>query len=108
MAEVHVSPNSTYLGIFGALMVLTGLTYWVSTIELGVFNDVVALSIALTKATLVVLFFMHAKYAGRLVQIIIVASLVAMIILFAMTIMDYLSREHVVADPAPVISMPEP
>ena len=55
----HISPKSTYLTIFGALMVCTVLTVIAAFINLGNLNFPVALTIAVFKATLVVLFFMH-------------------------------------------------
>ena len=60
----HVSPKSVYYAIFAALMVLTIITVYVATINLGHLNFPVALGIAITKATLVILFFMHAKYTA--------------------------------------------
>ena len=62
----HVSPKSVYYTIFAALLVLTGITVGVAFINLGRLNFPVAISIAIIKATLVVLFFMHAKYNSRL------------------------------------------
>ena len=62
----HISPKSTYLTIFGALMVCTVLTVIAAFINLGNLNVPVALTIAVFKATLVVLFFMHVKYGSRL------------------------------------------
>ena len=60
----HISPKSTYYAIFGALMVLTAVTVAVAFVNLGSFNFPVAIGIAITKATLVILFFMHAKYSS--------------------------------------------
>jgi cytochrome c oxidase subunit 4 len=67
----HVSPKSTYYAIFGALMVFTAITVGVAFVNLGAFNFPVALAIALTKATLVILFFMHAKYSSRLTKLVV-------------------------------------
>ena len=57
----HISPKSTYITIFGALMVCTILTVIAAFINLGDLNFPVAIMIAIFKATLVVLFFMHLK-----------------------------------------------
>ena len=62
----HLVPIRIYLTIFAILMVLTAVTVSVSFLDLGPFNTVVALVIAVTKAVLVVLFFMHARYSSRL------------------------------------------
>ena len=92
MSSVHVSPLSTYLTIFAALMVLTAITVAVAFVNLGSFNPVVALGVAAVKATLVILFFMHVKYSSRLTKLTVVLSLFFVVILFAETLMDYASR----------------
>ena len=86
-----VSPRLYYL-IFGILMVLTAITVAVAFVDLRIFNTVVALGIAVTKATLVVLFFMHVKYGTRLTWVVAASGFVWMAILFALTLSDYLSR----------------
>ncbi len=92
MSSVHVSPLSTYFGIFGALMVLSAITVGAAFVNLGVLNPVVALTIAIVKATLVILFFMHVKYSSRLTKITVVMSFFFVAILFAETFMDYATR----------------
>jgi cytochrome c oxidase subunit 4 len=81
-----------YFGIFGALMVLTALTVGAAFVDLGAFNFPVALSIAVFKATLVILFFMHAFYASRLTKMFVATSFFFLIILFGLTLTDYTSR----------------
>ena len=88
----HISPKSTYYTIFGMLMVLTALTVYAAFHHLGIFNFPVAIGIAITKGTLVVLFFMHAKYSSRLTKLFVGMSFFFLIILFALTMTDYLSR----------------
>ena len=88
----HVSPKSTYYAIFGALMVLTGITVFAAFVNLGSFNFPVAISSEITKATLVILFFMHVKYSSRLTKMIVGMSFFFLCILFALTLTDYLSR----------------
>lgn len=92
MSSVHVSPLSTYLSIFVALMVLSAITVAAAFVNLGALNPIVALLIAGVKATLVILFFMHVKYSSRLVKITVVLSLFFVAILFAETLMDYATR----------------
>ena len=92
MSSVHVSPLSTYLTIFGALMVLSAITVGAAFINLGAFNPIVALFIACVKASLVILFFMHVKYSSRLTKLTVVLSLFFVAILFAETLMDYATR----------------
>lgn len=86
-----VSPKIYYL-IFGTLMVLTAVTVAVAFVDLKIMNTIVALTIAVVKATLVVLFFMHVKYSTRLTWVVVVSGFVWMFILFALTLSDYLSR----------------
>jgi len=64
-----------------------------ATIDLGAFNPIVALAIATTKAVLVVLFFMHVKYAHeRLTKLVIVTAIFFFLILLALTMADYSTR----------------
>lgn len=73
-------------------MVLTAITVWVSFQDFGAWNDVVALTIAVIKASLVVLFFMHIYYSTRLSKLVVVSGLVWLFILIGLTLSDYLSR----------------
>src|SRR3954453_13763031 len=88
----HISPKSTYYTIFAALMVLTGITVGVAFIHLGSLNFPVALAIAITKATLVILFFMHVKYSSKLTKMIVGMAFFFLAVMFALTMTDYLSR----------------
>src|SRR5271170_6548875 len=88
----HVVPISTYLGVFLALMVGTALTTWVAYIDLGRWNTVAALAIAVVKATLVILFFMHVKYAHGLTRIVILAGFFWLAIMVTLSCSDELTR----------------
>ena len=88
----HIAPKSMYYSIFGILMALTALTVFAAFHHLGVFNFPVAIGIAITKATLVVLFFMHAKYSSRLTKLFVGMSFFFLAIMFALTLTDYMSR----------------
>ena len=89
----HVSSPVTYLVIFAALLVLTVVTAAVAYLPLGPFSDPVALLIAGTKAALVILFFMHALHSEKAVRATIGAACVFLIILFGLTMTDFLSRD---------------
>jgi len=93
----HISPKSTYYTIFGSLMVLTAVTVSVAFLNLGTLNFPVALSIAILKATLVILFFMHVKYSSSLTKLICGVSFFFLVLLFGLTLSDYLSRGWFVA-----------
>ncbi|HST11392.1 MAG TPA: cytochrome C oxidase subunit IV family protein [Terriglobales bacterium] len=89
----HISSVKLYVGIWLALMVGTILTVVAATIDLGVFNPIVALAIATTKAVLVVLFFMHVKYAHeKLTKMVIVTAIFFFLILLSLTMADYATR----------------
>ena len=91
MAE-HVTSRKVYFLVFGALMVLTLATWLVAQVDLGWANDAVALGIAVTKATLVLLFFMHVRHSTRMTALTAVAGFFWLAILFGLTIADYASR----------------
>jgi cytochrome c oxidase subunit IV len=93
----HVSPKTTYYAIFGALMVLTAVTVTIAFINLGPLNFPVALGIAILKATLVILFFMHVKYSSQLTKLICGTAFFFLFVLFGLTLSDYLSRGWFVA-----------
>lgn len=90
--EHHIVSPKVYVVIFIALLVGTTLTVAASYVNLGVFNPIIALGIACTKATLVVLFFMHVKYGTRLTMLTIGAGLFMFLVLVGMTLSDYISR----------------
>ena len=85
-----------YLGVFAVLVVGTILTYWVATIDLdSIFpgaNTLVALLIAFTKMTCVMLFFMHVYWSPKLIWLAVIASFFWMAIMFAFTMADYFTR----------------
>jgi cytochrome c oxidase subunit IV len=88
----HIVPTRIYYTIFAILMLCTGLTVWVAFLDLGALNTVAALAIAVFKATLVVLFFMHVKYSTRLTWAVVVGSIFWLGILLVLTMGDYLTR----------------
>lgn len=88
----HVAPKSFYFTIFGALIVGTILTVVAARIDLGVFNNVVMLGIAAAKASLVVLFFMHLRWSTRLTWVVAAAGIFWLLIMFTLTMQDYLTR----------------
>ena len=95
--EHHIVPLKTYYTIFGALMVLLLITVAAADFDganYGVpwLNIIVALSIAIAKAVLIVMYFMHVKYSSNLVKIFAVTAYFFLIIMFGMTYADYFSR----------------
>jgi cytochrome c oxidase subunit 4 len=105
----HVVPVRTYLAVFAALLALTVATVLAARVDLGEpevagcrvpVNVIVALSIACLKAVLVILFFMHVKYSGHLVQLVVASAFVWLFILIVITMSDYLSRGWLLGRPA--------
>ena len=93
--EPHIVSPALYLLVWLALMVGTGLTVFAALEDFGVFNAVIALVIATTKAILVILFFMHVKYSGRHIALVILSGLFFLAVLLTLTLSDYLSRAWV-------------
>jgi cytochrome c oxidase subunit IV len=90
----HIVSIKVYVMIFLALMVGTGLTVWAGLQDFpGQLNVIIALTIAVTKATLVVLYFMHVRYSSRLVWVVFASALFWLAILFALTLSDYWTRD---------------
>ena len=88
----HIVGPRVYVTILFALLVGTGLTVWASFVDLGVWNPVIALAIATTKATLVVLYFMHVRYSSRLTMLTVGAGIFMFLVLISLTLADYISR----------------
>jgi cytochrome c oxidase subunit IV len=95
-SEQHIVPVKYYLGVFTLLLVLTALTVAVARFDLESvwppLNAIVALTIAVIKATAVVLIFMHVRWSSRLTQVIIVSGIFWLIIMLAFTLSDYATR----------------
>src|SRR5580698_4045774 len=91
-AEHHIVTPVQYAMVFGALLLGTLITVVAADIDLGVFNPVIALAIACTKAVIVILFFMHVKYQSNLVKLTVISGFFTFIVLITMTLTDYMSR----------------
>ncbi len=90
--EHHVVPVGVYVAVFIALMFGTALTTGVAYIDLGYFNTVVALAIAVCKMLLVILFFMHVKYQPGLTRLAILCAFFWLGIMITLTLSDELTR----------------
>ena len=89
----HIVPLRIYVTIFLALLVGTGLTVWAGLRDFpGPLNVIIALTIAVVKATLVVLYFMHVRYSSKLIWVVFASALFWLAILFALTFSDYWTR----------------
>jgi cytochrome c oxidase subunit 4 len=92
MAEHVIEPKRTYILIFLALMVMTGLTTLMAFLDLGVLNTPAALAVAVTKALLVVLFFMHVRHSTMLTKIVVFGGTFWLALMIGITMADYMSR----------------
>ena len=88
----HIIPKKAYFAVFIALLLLTAVTIEVAFVDLGVLNNIVALSIAVLKALLVVLFFMHVRWSNKLTQVVVASGFLWLAILVAFTLGDYFTR----------------
>ena len=96
MSEHHIVSPKVYFTIFSVLMICTVITVFAAEVDLNKYfsglNIIVALTIAVFKASLVVLFFMHGKYSPKRTQLVIIASVFWLAIMLFMTMSDYVSR----------------
>ena len=96
MSEHHIVSPKIYVTIFAVLMICTVLTVFAAEVDLNRYfsglNIIVALTIAVFKASLVVLFFMHGKYSPKRTQLVIIASVFWLAVMLFMTMSDYVSR----------------
>ena len=90
--SAHVVPLRTYYAIFGALLAGTAVTVWVAFLDLGPLNTVVAITIAVLKALLVVLYFMHVRWSSRLTWLFAAAGFVWLVLMIGLTIADFDTR----------------
>jgi cytochrome c oxidase subunit 4 len=88
----HIMPVRTLVQVFVALLVLLFATVGGAYLPLGPLHFPVAMTIAVAKAVLIVLFFMHLLYSGRLMMVVSAAGFVWLAIMLAFTLSDYLSR----------------
>lgn len=88
----HIVSPKLYVTIWLTLLVFTGLTVWAAFHNFGIGNPIIALAIAVTKASLVVLFFMHVKYSPKIIALVIGCGLFFFSILMVLTCADYFSR----------------
>jgi len=86
------APQKTYALTLAALLLLLGVTYWISHIDLGRWNTIVSLSIAIAKAALVALYFMHLRDSSGITRVAAGLGVFWLGILIMLSMTDYLSR----------------
>jgi cytochrome c oxidase subunit 4 len=89
----HVVALKTNVAVWLVLLILTGVTTTIAFVDLGSLNTVVALVIATCKALLVVLIFMHVKYASdKLVKVVVLSAVFFLLLLLGLSLADYSTR----------------
>jgi cytochrome c oxidase subunit 4 len=96
MSEHIVTPVKTYVFVFLGLLVGTLLTVLVSEVNLGWANNIVAMTIAVVKALLVLYFFMELRHSMRMTAITAAAGFFWLVLMISMIMMDYWSRHSIV------------
>ena len=91
-ATSHILPKSTYYAVYAALMVMLLATVGAAYVDLGRFNFLVSMTIAVIKAVLIALIFMHVRYSERLVWIFASAAFFWLAILIGLSLNDYFTR----------------
>ena len=90
--QAHVVPLRVYLTVFATLLLLTGVTTAVAFVDLGRLNTIIMLTIAVTKATLVVLYFMHVRYSDHLTWLVVGGAFAWLALLIGGTMSDVVTR----------------
>ncbi len=93
--HVHVLPVGTYIAVGSALLVLTALTVWVAQFHFGEWNLIVAMAVAVTKALLVALIFMHLLYDNKVYLVIFSSSILFLGIFIVLTMFDTMRRDDI-------------
>jgi cytochrome c oxidase subunit 4 len=96
MSEHYVAPVSLYVKVFVALLVGTGLTVLAAKFDLGLLNNYVAMGIAVTKAMLVLVFFMDLRHSTRMTVLTATAGFFWLVLMIGMFLTDYLTRTSIV------------
>lgn len=91
-ADHHIVSPLQYSYVFGTLLLGTIITILAADRNFGIFNPMIALAIACTKAVIVILFFMHVKYQSNLVRMTVACGFFTFLVLTTMTLTDYMSR----------------
>lgn len=98
----HITPVSLLLGVFALLMVFTVLTVAVTYVDLGPANIWIALGVAVVKAALVALYFMHLRYDSPFNGLILVSAFLFLAVFIGISLMDTGEYQPNMSPPASV------
>jgi cytochrome c oxidase subunit IV len=88
----HITPTRSYVMVFLSLIVLTIVTVAIARVDLGAMNTPISLAVAGLKASLVIMIFMGVRHNTPLTKVVAASGFVWLIILFGITLGDYLTR----------------
>jgi len=88
----EITEPKVYVRTCIALLALLALTWMIAYVDLGPFNLIVALAVAIAKAIVIALFFMHIKGSSRLLHLAAVAGIIWLLFLISLTLGDYITR----------------
>src|SRR5205809_8110370 len=88
----EVTEPKVYFRTCIVLLSLLPLTWAIAYVDLGPFNLIVALAVAIAKAIVIALFFMYIKSSSRLLRLAVVAGVIWLLFLISLTLGDYISR----------------
>ena len=103
--EHHIMPVKAYVAVVSCLFVFTAITVFAAFVDLGWVNTPLALTIALFKGTIVVLFFMHVRYNTPLMWVVAGSGFFFLLILLSLTLQDYVSRSWETPSPLEFLSL---
>lgn len=98
----HILPIRVYLIVGSALLLLTFVTVWIAQFHFGSLNLIVAMLVAVIKASLVVLFFMHLLYDKKIFLSVFLLSILMLGVFITLTMLDTMRRgevDRITADP---------
>jgi cytochrome c oxidase subunit 4 len=89
--QTTLSPGA-YVKVFAALLILLAVTWSVGYVDLGAFNMIFALAIAVSKALLIMLLFMHVRTSSQIIRLAAGAGVAWLLILITLALTDYMTR----------------
>ena len=87
-SEAHAVPMKVLVCVFACLLALTALTVAVTRVNLGEGNVLIALAIAVAKAGLVAMYFMHLRYDHPFHGVVLVVALLFVALFIGMLVLD--------------------
>lgn len=84
----HVVSLPLLLAVFASLVFLTGVTYWVTFFDFGSLNLVIAMLVAMIKASLVVLYFMHLRWDRPMIGVVFLTALLGTVLFITLALLD--------------------